>query len=265
MLRKLNIYAREWCDIVFEGRNKKYGAYELRKNSNKLLIRSFIIVTGSVSLVFVVPSLVISPSRKEKIDVETIISKIKIEDTPIPDMPKTPVTAEDFPQNPLDNTGKDKKFDTEGGVKITPDGAQTSVGSAEENAAKADSAKQEELEPLEKLKEAEEEVIENTPDEMAQFNNNSNDPFADFRAFIAKNLKYPEDASRMGIQGTVYVQFVIEKDGSMTHITIPRGIMPIIDTEVIRVVKIAPKWTPAKKKGKPVRVSYTIPIVFQIN
>jgi len=98
---------------------------------------------------------------------------------------------------------------------------------------------------------------------MAQFE--GKDAVSAFRSYIARNLKYPEQAMDSKIQGTVYVQFVVEKDGSLSHITILRGVVPLIDQEVVKVVKASPAWTPAKKKGVAVRVSYTIPIVFQIN
>lgn len=105
--------------------------------------------------------------------------------------------------------------------------------------------------------------IENTPDDMAKFN--GDEAFVTFRNYIIKNLKYPEEAMRLEIQGTVYVQFIVEKDGHLSHINILKGVMPLIDNEVLRLVKESPIWTPATKKGKPVRVSYTFPIVFQLN
>ncbi|UCG28654.1 MAG: energy transducer TonB [Bacteroidales bacterium] len=83
-----------------------------------------------------------------------------------------------------------------------------------------------------------------------------------FREWIAKNLRYPEIAAENGISGRVFVQFVVEPDGSVNKVEVIRGVDPALDKEAIRVVSSSPKWEPGKQRGKPVRVSYTFPIVF---
>ena len=82
--------------------------------------------------------------------------------------------------------------------------------------------------------------------------------------WIAKNVKYPMIAQENNIQGKVFVQFVIEKDGSVSDVKVARSVDPSLDKEAIRVVKAMPKWKPGKQRGKPVRVSYTVPINFQL-
>jgi protein TonB len=82
------------------------------------------------------------------------------------------------------------------------------------------------------------------------------------RKFIASAIKYPVIAQENGIQGKVFVNFVVEKDGSVTKATISRGVDPSLDKEALRVVNSLPKWKPGKQGGKPVRVSYTVPINF---
>ena len=82
--------------------------------------------------------------------------------------------------------------------------------------------------------------------------------------WISKNVKYPVLAMENGIQGKVFVQFVIEKDGSITDVKVSRGVDASLDKEAVRVVKAMPKWKPGKQRGKPVRVSYTLPIFFQL-
>jgi len=83
-----------------------------------------------------------------------------------------------------------------------------------------------------------------------------------FREWVAKKLKYPEIAAENGISGRVYVQFVVEPDGHVDNVKVIRGVDPALDAEAIRVVKLSPRWTPGKQRGKPVRVAYTIQIVF---
>lgn len=84
------------------------------------------------------------------------------------------------------------------------------------------------------------------------------------RKWIADNVKYPVIAAENGIQGKVYVTFVVDKDGSVTNARIARGVDPSLDQEALRVVNKLPKWKPGKQRGKPVRVSYTVPINFQL-
>jgi protein TonB len=83
-----------------------------------------------------------------------------------------------------------------------------------------------------------------------------------FREYIAKNLRYPEVAAENGIQGRVFVQFVVEPDGRVSNVKVVRGVDPALDKEAVRVVESSPPWKPGKQRGKPVRVSFTFPIIF---
>ncbi len=83
-----------------------------------------------------------------------------------------------------------------------------------------------------------------------------------FREYIANTVKYPVVAQEKGIQGKVYVSFVVTKDGGVADAKIARGVAPSLDQEALRVVNNLPKWQPGKQRGKAVNVSYTIPINF---
>lgn len=87
---------------------------------------------------------------------------------------------------------------------------------------------------------------------------------AALRNFIGQSVKYPTIAQENGIQGKVYVNFVVGKDGSISMAKIARGVDPSLDKEALRVINSLPKWKPGKQGGKPVRVSYTVPINFQL-
>ncbi len=86
-----------------------------------------------------------------------------------------------------------------------------------------------------------------------------------FHKFIAESLTYPRSAARMNISGKVFVQFVVEKDGSLTDIVVVKGIGAGCDEEALRVVSLAPKWNPGKQRGTPVRVAKVIPIRFVLH
>jgi len=83
-----------------------------------------------------------------------------------------------------------------------------------------------------------------------------------FRQYIQKTLKYPPIAAENGIQGTVYINFVVNRNGEVANATIIRGVDPALDKEAVRVIMSSPKWTPGKQRGKPVRVQFTFPIKF---
>lgn len=82
--------------------------------------------------------------------------------------------------------------------------------------------------------------------------------------FLTNNIKYPQMARESSIQGTVYVTFVVERDGSVTDVRVLRGIGGGCDEEAIRVIKAMPKWVPGKQRGKPVRVQFNMPIKFTL-
>lgn len=87
---------------------------------------------------------------------------------------------------------------------------------------------------------------------------------AALRHWLVSNVKYPVIAAENGVQGRVYVAFVVDKNGSLSNVRIARGVDSSLDQEALRVVKSMPKWKPGMQRGKPVRVSYTIPINFQL-
>ncbi|MDY0200368.1 MAG: energy transducer TonB [Bacteroidales bacterium] len=108
-------------------------------------------------------------------------------------------------------------------------------------------------------KEAEEEEIFVIVEHMPSFQGGDLNKFRDF---VNKNLKYPEIAAENGIQGRVILSFVVEANGTLSNVKVLRGVDPAIDKEAIRVVESSPKWSPGQQRGKPVRVSFNMPIIF---
>ena len=85
-----------------------------------------------------------------------------------------------------------------------------------------------------------------------------------FYQFVSKNMKYPNTARRMGIEGKVFVQFVVDKDGTITEVQAIKGIGAGCDEEAVRVLKSSPKWSPGKQRGKSVKVRMILPITFKL-
>ena len=82
--------------------------------------------------------------------------------------------------------------------------------------------------------------------------------------YLGTNVKYPENAMKKNVQGRVVVQFVVEKDGSLSEASVIRSIDPDLDAEALRVVQTMPKWKPGMQKGQAVRVKYTLPVSFKL-
>lgn len=118
----------------------------------------------------------------------------------------------------------------------------------------------------------EEIIVEEAPeeevaDEVFQIVENPAEPPGGYQAFyeyVAKKLKYPAQARRMGIEGKVYVQFVVDKDGSLTEVQAVKGIGAGCDEEAVRVLQAAPAWSPPKQRGKPVKQRIILPITFKL-
>lgn len=83
--------------------------------------------------------------------------------------------------------------------------------------------------------------------------------------FLWKNLQYPAEAMEKNVQGTVYVSFIVEKDGSISNVVLKRDIGSGCGEEAVRVVKMMPKWTPGKQNGKEVRTQFILPVTFKLN
>lgn len=109
--------------------------------------------------------------------------------------------------------------------------------------------------------EPEEQTIFEVVEEMPEFPNGGQ---AGLMQYLAKNIKYPTIAQENGTQGRVVCQFVVNKDGSIVDVKVLRGVDPYLDKEAVRVISTMPKWKPGKQRGKPVRVKYTVPVMFRL-
>ena len=109
--------------------------------------------------------------------------------------------------------------------------------------------------------EPEEQAIFEVVEEMPQFPEGGQ---AGLMKYLSSNIKYPTIAQENGTQGRVTVQFVVNQDGSIVDVKVLRGVDPYLDKEAIRVISSMPKWIPGKQRGKPVRVKYTVPVMFRL-
>jgi protein TonB len=261
---KLDIIKNQWLDIVFEGRNKIYGAYELRKSNGKTTVRALII--GSIIFSFAVAAPLIASllpdSSDDDANNDIKIATVKLppkkeevkpnEPPPPPPPPKVdqvkfvkPVVAkanEVTEDPPKIEELKDKKVGSET-IKGDPDAVLT----VDEPVGTGTAAVVEEDNQVYNTA-----GIEVKPDFPGGIDK--------FYKFVGNNYKTPEEE---GLKGKVYVTFVVEKDGSLTDIKVLRDIGYGTGAEAIRVLKKCPRWTPGEQNGKKVRVLYSLPITIQ--
>ncbi len=122
-----------------------------------------------------------------------------------------------------------------------------------------------EIEALIELEEPDDEFDKNAIFRFVEHQPTFNGGYAAFYKYINKKLKYPSQARRMGIDGKVFLSFVIDKEGNITNIKVTRGIGAGCDEAAIKALQNAPKWNPGKQRGIPVKVSMSLPITFKLN
>lgn len=260
---KLDIFTNQWLDIVFEGRNKAYGAYDLRKTNNKTTVKAlifgaivFALMVGAPLIMSLLPD---SSSDDDSLNTKIVTMKLPPKkEQPKKDLPPPPppppkvdqvkfvkpvvAKADEVTEEPPKITEiKDKKLGNET-IKGDPD-AQLTV----EPVGNGPAAVVEEDNTV--YNTAGIEVKPDFPGGMEKF-----------YAFVGRNYQTPEEE---GLKGKVYVTFVVEKDGSLTDIKVIRDIGYGTGKEAIRVLNKCPRWTPGEQNGKKVRVLYSLPITIQ--
>ena len=252
---------QRWDDIVFEGRNQSYGAYVLRQLYGRHVAIAMVVTLVIFSIFIWGPAIVNALTPEEEI-VEAPKKKLVYSELSAPpplDKPKPPP-----PQIQLPKLQKVIKFVP---PKVVKEQVVEEVPTIEE--IKQNEVAAVEVEgPTEVV--FEEPVQEVVVDDNQIFTVVEQQPeftggYEAMAAFIKKNLKYPASARRMGVEGKVYVQFVVNKDGNITDVKTLRGISDDCDKEAERIVKAMPPWKAGKQNGKPVRVSFVLPIVFKLN
>ena len=261
---KLDIIKNQWLDIVFEGRNKIYGAYELRKSNTKTTVRALIIGSVVFSLAVAAPLIIslLPENDVDEKDNDIRLTTVKLPPKkeivkpnlppPPPPAPKVdqvkfvkPVVAktEEITEEPPKIVElKEKKIGSES-IKGNPDAVLT----VDEPVGTGTAAVVEEDNNVYNTA-----GIEVKPDFPGGIEK--------FYRFVGNNYKTPEEE---GLKGKVYVTFVVEKDGSLTDIKVLRDIGYGTGAEAIRVLKKCPRWTPGEQNGKKVRVLYSLPITIQ--
>ena len=267
--RNIDLNSQEWRDLIFEGKNKEYGAYELRKNSPKRHIRALIIVLSSLIFVFTLPTLIktVMPEREIKDDygvtkmvqldpLDQVKEEQIIRQPEAPPPPELKSTIKFTP--PV--IKKDEEVRDEDEMKTQRELTETKVDISVADVKGKDDGSGVDIADLERNKVVvpEPEQIFTHVEQPPQFPGGERAMLE----WLGKNIKYPIIAQEQGIKGTVVIRFVVGKSGEVGSVEVMRGVDPSLDKEAMRVVKSMPKWSPGRQNGNPVLVYFTLPVRF---
>ena len=278
-MSQIDLIDNRWSDLMFENRNKEYGAYVLRRQTTARNIKSIITVLIIFALVMaymiaknayddyqkahqaqtqVTELTALTETKKEaKVERKEIVKQEKVEQ--VVEKVKSsikftaPVIKKDDEVRPEDEM---KSQDEIMNSKVAV-GFANVVGNDESG----EVLKAKEVLVTEPVKPKEEEnKVFDVVEQMPSFPGGT----AALMAYLQKAIKYPPVAEENGIQGRVICTFVVERDGSVTDVRIAKSVDPSLDKEAQRVVSAMPKWIPGKQNGQSVRVKYTLPVTFRL-
>ena len=282
-MAKIDLYDPKWVEMVFAGKNKEYGAYQLRKGTSGRNIKALLILVIAAALVggFLAWKVIEQKQAEEqqaymeamelaKLQQQAKKEEKKKEQVKPKIEPKKEIpVARETQKFTAPVIKKDELVKEENQVKQM-DKLDEKVAVGTENkegtksrlaeAVRSDIAVAAPPPPPAPKPEVSNKVFD-VVEEMPHFPGGP----AALQAFLSSNTKYPVVAQENGVQGRVIVSFVVERDGSITDVRVVRSVDPSLDREASRVVRSMPRWSPGKQNGSTVRVKYTVPVVFRLN
>lgn len=276
-MSKVDLIDKNWVELVFDGRNKEYGAYVLRKETGMRNIKSMLLVFAVIIAIMagVAAKVAIENAFPKKVAIETDVELTKLAEKKEAKVEKkAPVKVEE--QKVVEKVKssvkftppvikKDDEVKPEEELKSQEDlnKTNTAIGSFDvkgndETGGEVLKAKEVIAQP-EPPKEEETKVFD-VVEVMPTFPGGQQALFE----WLSKNIKYPVVAEENGVQGRVIVTFVVERNGSITDVQVAKSVDPSLDKEAVRVVKAMPHWIPGKQNGSAVRVKFTVPVTFRL-
>ena len=276
-MSKIDLISNDWVDLVFEGRNQAYGAYNLRRNTTKRNIIAIISVCFLIIACFVVLTVKnIVDEQRQKVAVTQVNEltalkqpkkevEIKQKKVEIQQPEKVVERVKSSIKFTAPTIKKDEEVKPEDELKTQDELMNTKTAIGTFDVVGNDDANGEVIKAKETIAQPEPPKVEENKvfeivEQMPAFPGGD----AELLKYLRENTKYPPIAAENGVQGRVVVGFVVEKDGSVTDVRIEKSQDPSLDREAERVVKSMPKWIPGKQNGSPVRVKYRVPVMFKL-
>ena len=276
-MAKIDLIDNNWTDLVFEGKNKEYGAYVLRRDTGKRNVKALIWVMIGIALIFGIAyaNLAIQNAMKQNAAIETDVELSKLAQKKEAKVERKEPIKVEMEQKVVEKVKSSVKFTApeikkddevkpEDEIKSQDDLSKTNtaIGTFDvkgNDEAEGEVLKAKEVVVDEKPKEEETKVFD-VVEQMPSFPGGD----AELMKFLHDHMKYPAVAEENGIQGRVIATFVVERDGSISDVKVIKSVDPSLDKEAIRVLKSMPKWIPGKQNGSAVRVKYTVPVTFKL-
>ncbi len=243
-------------EIVFEGRNKEYGAYLVRRKYQKFILISLGIATGAMVLGISVPLILKILNVKKAADVVNV--KVNLT-APPPINPHAPPPPPPPPPPPKPLI-KELKVTPPVIAKVNVDTTIATVKQVQQTNVGAVNQKGKDTMIIQPI--AAPSTIGDDVDKIFTIVQQQPKFPGDINKWLYDHMEYPEQAKDANIQGTVFMSFVVERDGSVTAIKVLRGVNNYLDNEAKRVINEMPKWSPGQQNGHAVRVQYMVPIHF---
>ena len=284
MAKEVDLSSREWCDLVFEGKNKDFGAYVIRTESPKrhnmavlwTLIGAIAVAALAFGLVKANQYLEERRLANAQDQTEVLIDMSQEAEEPEPEQQRVePEKPEVLPEEVLKSVKvtelqivEDEKVKKEDEIKTQDELKETETafgqkdnekGTEDRNVTKTlkDEVVVEKKE--EKPKEVKEEVFRSV-EQMPQFPGGE----AALMKYLQSHINYPPKAAENNVQGRVVVQFVVDKTRKVAEVKVVRSVDKDLDKEAVRVCKSLPKFTPGRQNGQAVSVWYTLPVTFKL-
>ena len=276
-MARIDLIDNGWVDLVFEGKNQAYGAYQLRKNTGarnlKALITMFVIFAIIAAIVIAKVSIenyIAAQNAAIEADVELQSlaekkeAKVEKKDEPEPEKIEVERVKSSVAFT-VPEIKKDSEVKEDQEMKSQEELQETNTAIGAFNVEGNDETAGEVLKAKEVIAEPEPPKVEETKvfdvvEQMPSFPGGQ----GALMQWLASNIKYPVVAEENGVQGRVVCTFVVERDGSITDVKVVRGVDPSLDKEAVRVLKQMPSWIPGKQNGSAVRVKYTVPVTFKL-
>lgn len=277
-MAKIDILSKSWNDILFEGRNQSYGAYELRANTGKRNMWALISLLVLLAFAYILPSIVSGIAsaveslgadqvtelsnieQEEEEEEQVVVEESKPDDTPaetvtemassiqftVPEITDTPAEDKELiaQQKAQEARAKMGEFNFQGN-----DETSTNIKSDKKQ-----------LGDVASSGDGEGTQVHTYVEQMPVFPGGD----AALQKYISEHLKYPAVSLEEGVQGTVMLRFVVNENGSVGEVQILKSLDPYCDKEAKRVVQSLPRFTPGRQQGKPVKVWFQFPIRFEI-
>ena len=285
MAKNVDLTSKEWRDLVFEGKNQEFGAYQLRKSSDKRhnLAMLYVLIGLAVVAAILFSLNMYNDYRAEIEAAEAKERAEKMSAAQLAQMEEVEEVEEEVEEQRFEQPEIEVPQEVLATVQVT----QIAIVDAEEvknevmdmEAQKEDNTargvvNQAGSDDADKFQAVAEQVVVKEPEpepvkeeqifvaveQQPEFPGGT----AALMKWLANNVRYPQMALENGISGRVIVKFVVEKDGSVSGVTLVRGVDKDLDREAIRVVKSMPKWQPGKNNGQAVRCYFNLPVNFKL-